>query len=75
MTNTNQIEQAMKVRNHAAALLTDHEDQPIDAWELAQETGLTEKQVSQSLKYLAGQDLIELENGKVTAVLPMFHSE
>src|SRR6266699_6018436 len=75
MTNTKQIEQAMIVRNNAAALLEDHENEPVDAWELAQETGLTEKQVSQSLKYLAGQDLIELENGKVTAVLPMFHNE
>ncbi len=75
MTSTNQIQQAMTVRNNAAALLEDHENEPVDAWELAQETGLTEKQVSQSLKYLAGQDLIELENGKVTAVLPMFHNE
>ncbi len=72
MTNTKQIEQAMIVRNNAAALLEDHENEPVDAWELAQETGLTEKQVTQSLKYLAGQGLIELENGRVTKVLPMF---
>ncbi len=75
MTSTNQIQQAMMIRNNAASLLLDHENEPVDAWELAQETGLTEKQVNQSLKYLAGQGLIELENGKVTAVLPMFHSE
>ncbi len=75
MTSTNQIQQAMMIRNNAASLLLDHENEPVDAWELAQETGLTEKQVNQSLKYLAGQGLIELENGRVTAVLPMFHSE
>ncbi|SRR5260221_13799755 len=72
MTNANQIQQAMMVRNHAASLLVDHEDQPVDAWELAQETGLTEKQVNQSLKYLVDQDLIEMDKGKVVAVLPMF---
>src|SRR6266487_4067503 len=72
MTNTKQIQQAMMVRNHAAALLTAHEDQPVDASSLAQETGLTEKQINQSLKYLVDQDLIEMDKGKVVAVLPMF---
>ncbi len=72
MTNANQIQQAMMVRNHAASLLVDHEDQPVDASSLAQETGLTEKQVTQSLKYLVREDLIEMDGGKVTAVLPMF---
>ncbi len=72
MTNANQIQQAMMVRNHAASLLVDHEDQPVDASSLAQETGLTEKQVTQSLKYLVREDLIEMDGGKVIAVLPMF---
>jgi len=70
MTNANQIQQAMMVRNHAASLLVDHEDQPVDASSLAQETGLTEKQVTQSLKYLVREDLIEMDGGKVIAVLP-----
>src|SRR6266487_1343070 len=72
MTNAKQIQQAMTVRNHAASLLVDHEDQPVDASSLAQETGLTEKQVTQSLKYLVREDLIEMDGGKVIAVLPMF---
>ena len=72
MANTKQIEQAMLVRNHAASLLLDHPE-PVDAWELAQETGLTEKQVQQSITYLVSQDLIEVERGKVIAILPLSH--
>ncbi len=71
MVNANQVQQAMMVRNYAADLLVDHEE-PVDAWELAQETGLTEKQVNQSLKYLVREDLIEMDGSKVIAVLPMF---
>ena len=72
MANTKQIEQAMLVRNHAASLLIDHPE-PVDVWELSQESGLTEKQVQQSMNYLARNDLIEVERGKVIAVLPMSH--
>jgi len=72
MANANKVQQAMTVRNHAAALLVDHENEPVDASSLARETGLTEKQVTQSLKYLVREDLIEMDGGKVIAVLPMF---
>jgi hypothetical protein len=55
-----QIRQAMQVRNTAAGLLQDHEDQPVDVWELTQETSLTERQVKQAMRYLVANKLADV---------------
>ena len=59
-----------------AGNLLEPANEPVDAWVLAQETGLTEQQCEQAIRDLKQQKLVEVAaTGEITAVNPLPRSE
>ncbi len=69
MTHTEQAQRNALVHSTATGLL--HTGDPVDAWEIAQEAGLTEQEVERSLQDLSRQGFITLASAGVVATFPL----
>ena len=63
---TERIKRNVAVHLTAAKLL-EPANEPVDAWELSQETGIPEKEVEKAIRDLQHQGLVTVEGGKITA--------
>jgi hypothetical protein len=69
MTNTEQAQRNALVHSAATGLLQTGDS--VDAWEIAQEAGLTEQEVERSLQDLSRQGFITIASAGVVATFPL----
>ena len=72
MVDTEQAQRNALVHSAATTLLQTGD--PVDAWEISQEAGLTEQEVERSLRDLSRQGLLKMTSAGIVETLPLHSS-